>query len=97
MKKLIIVLLSIVFIPLASADELKIKGYIKSDPIRGANHYLISNDCGNVKARIKPNPIWPRDSGHYLIIDKEGNESGRIRPNYLNKDSYIIETNMEDY
>ena len=27
-------------VPLASADELKIKGYIKSDPIRGGNNYL---------------------------------------------------------
>ena len=96
MKKLIIVLLSVVFIPLAWADELKIKGYIKSDPIRGANHYLISNDGGNVKARIKPDPLLPGDSGHYLIIDKEGNESGRIRPNYLNKDSYIIEIIKDD-
>ena len=92
MKKIIIVLLSIVFIPLASADELKIKGYIKSDPIRGANHYLISNDGGNVKARIKPDPVWPGDSGHYLIIDKDGNESGRITPDYLNKNRHIIKT-----
>ena len=90
-------MLSIVFIPLAWADELKIKGYIKPDPIRGANHYRISNDGGNVKARIKPDPLWSGDSSHYLIMDKEGNESGRIRPDYLNKDSYIIETNMEDY
>ena len=96
MKKLIIVLLSIVFIPLAWADELKIKGYIKSDPIRGANHYLISKNVGNVKDRIKPDPLWPGDSGHYLIIDKDGNKSGRIRPDFLNKDSYIIETDTED-
>jgi hypothetical protein len=96
MKKLIIVLLSVVFIPLAWADELKIKGYIKPDPISGANNYLISNDDGNVKARIKPDPLWSGDSGHYLIIDKDGNESGRIRPDYLNKDQYIIETVNDD-
>ena len=92
MKKLIIVLLFIAVMPLAYADELKIKGHIKPDPIRGANHYLISNDGGNVKDRIKPDPLWTGDSGHYLIIDKDGNESGRIRPDYFNKDSYIVET-----
>jgi hypothetical protein len=80
MKKLIILLLTISVIPLVWADEFKIKGYIKSDPIRGADHYLISNDDGNVKARIKPDPLWHGDSGRYLIIDKDGNESGRIRP-----------------
>jgi hypothetical protein len=96
MNKLIIVLLSIVFIPLAGADELKIKGYIKPDPIRGANHYLISNEGGNSKAMIKPNPLWSGDSGRYQIIDKDGNESGRIRPDYLNKDQYIIETVKDD-
>ena len=96
MKKLIIVSLSIVIIPLAWAGDLKIKGHIKPDLIRGENHYLISNDGGNVKARIKPNPILPGDSGHYLIIDKDGNESGRIRPDYQNTDSYIIETVKDD-
>ena len=96
MKKLIIVLLFIAVMPLAWADELKIKGYIKPDPIRGAGHYLISNDDGKTKARIKPDPLWPPDSGRYLIIDKDGNESGRIRPDYLNKDSYILETVKDD-
>ena len=96
MKKLMIVLLSAAVMPLALADELKIKGYIKPDPIRGANHYLILNDDGNAKARLKPDPIRSSDSSHYLIIDKDGNESGRIRPDLLNKDSYIIETNMDD-
>ena len=96
MKKLIIALLFIAVMPLALADELKIKGYITPDPIRGAGHYLISNDDGNVKARIKPDPLWPRDSGRNLIIDNDGNESGRIRPNYLNSDQYIIETVKDD-
>jgi hypothetical protein len=96
MKKLIIVLLSITVLPLAWADELKIKGYIKSDPIRGTDHYVISNDDGNVKARIKPDPIRSPDSGHYLIIDKDGNESGRIKPDYINKDRYIIEAVNDD-
>ena len=92
MKKLIIVLLSFASMPLAWANELKFKDYIKPDPIRGANHYLISNDDGNVRARLKPDPIRSDDSGYYIIIDKDGNESGRIRPNYQNADSYIIET-----
>ena len=92
MKKLIIVLLFIAVMPLAWADELKIKGYIKPDPIRGAGHYLISNDDGTVKARIKPDPLWHGNSNRYLTIDKDGNESGRLGPDYLNKDSYIVET-----
>ena len=96
MKKLIIVLLSIAFMPLAYADELKIKGHIKPDPIRGTDHYLISSDNGNVNARLKPDPIRSSDSGHYIIIDKDGNGSGRIRPNYLNNDQYIIETVKDD-
>jgi hypothetical protein len=96
MRKLFIILLFSVLIPLAYADELKIKGYIRPDPVRGANHYLISNDRGNVKARIKPDPLWSPNSGRYLIIDKKGNESGRIRPDYINKDRYIIETVDDD-
>ena len=96
MKKLIIVLLFIAVMPLAWADELKIKGYIKPDPIRGAGHYLISNDDGTVKARIKPDPLWHGDSDRYLTIDKDGNESGRIRPDHQNTDSYIIETVKDD-
>ena len=96
MQKIIIFLLVISLTPLVWADELKIKGYIKNDPIRGANHYLILNDDGNAKARLKPDPIRSSDSGHYLIIDKDGNESGRIRPDYLNKDQYIIEIDKDD-
>ena len=96
MVKLIIVFLSISLTPLVWADESKITGYIKRDPIRGANHYLISNDGAKVKARIKPDPLWPGDSGRYLIINDDGNESGRIRPGYLNKDQYIIETFKDD-
>jgi hypothetical protein len=92
MKKLIIVLMFTAVMPLAWADEFKIKGYIRPDPIRGANHYLISNDDGKVKARIKPDPLWPGDSGRYLIINNDGNENGRIRPNYQNSNSYIFET-----
>ena len=96
MVKLIIVFLSIALTPLVWADELKMKGYIKQDPIRGANHYLISNDRGKVKARIKPDPLWSGDSGRFLIINNDGNESGRIRPSYLNNDQYIIETFKDD-
>ena len=92
MKKIVLVFLCLAVAPLAFADELEITGFIKPDLIRGANHYLISNDRGNVKARIKPDPLWSTNSGHFLIIDKDGNERGRIRPDYLNKDSYIIET-----
>ena len=92
MKKLIIVLLSTAVMPLASADELKIKGYIKSDPIRGANHYLISNNGGSINARMKPDPLWPSDSDRSIIIDKEGTERGRIKSDYVNKNRYIIET-----
>ena len=96
MKQLIIVLLILLVVPLVRANEFKIKGYIKSDPIRGANHYLILKDDGKTKARLKPDPIRSSDSGHYIIIDKDGNESGRIRPDFLNNDSYIIETDTED-
>jgi hypothetical protein len=96
MKIPIIVLLSIAVMPLAWADELKIKGFIKADPLRSNNHYLISNDNGKSKARIKTNPLWPQDSGRYLIIDKDGNERGRIKPDYINKDRYIIETVDDD-
>jgi hypothetical protein len=96
MKKIVIVFLCFFVTPLVSADDFKFKGYIKPDPLRGANHYLILNDDGHAKARLKPDPIRSSESGYYLIIDKDGNESGRIRPDYLNKDSYIIETDMED-
>ena len=96
MKKIIVSFLCLIVVPIVRADEFKIKGYIKPDPVRGANHYLISNDDGKVKARIKPDPIRPKDSGHYQIIDKDGNDSGRIRPDYLRNGSYIIETLKED-
>jgi len=95
MKKLIIALLCLIIPRLVNAGELKIRGYIKPDPIRGANHYLITNDDGNVKARVKPDLIRPPDSGHYLIIDKDGSNSGRIRPDYINNGSYIFETAPE--
>ena len=96
MKKLTIVLLCLTVVPLVHAGELEIKGYIKPDLIRGNNHYLISNDDGKTKARIKPDPLWPGDSGRYMIIDKDGNESGRIRQDYLNKGRYFIETVKDD-
>jgi hypothetical protein len=96
MKQLIIVLLILLVVPLVRANEFKIKGYIKSDPIRGANHYLILRDDGKTKTRLKPDPIRSYDPGHYLIIDKDGNVSGRIKPDYLNEDSYIIETDKKD-
>ena len=92
MKKLIIILLSIAFMPLARADELKIKGHIKPDPIHGAGHYLITNDSGRVKARVKPDPLTPGDSRRYLIIEKNRNQTGRIRLDYINQDSFVIET-----
>jgi hypothetical protein len=96
MKQLIIVLLILLVVPLVRANELKIKGYIKSDPIRGANHYLILGDDGKTKTRLKPDPIRSYDHSHYLIIDKDGNVGGRIKPDYLNEDSYIIETDKKD-
>ena len=96
MKQLIIVLLILLVMPLVRANELKIKGYIKSDPIRGANHYLILGDDGKTKTRLKPDPIRSYDPSHYLIIDNDGTESGRMRPAYRNEDSYIIETVKDD-
>jgi hypothetical protein len=96
MKKLTIILLCLAVVPFVHAGELKFKGYIKPDPLRGDNHYLILNDSGKAKARIKPNPLWPSDSGHYLIIDKNGNQTGRIRPDYIDNRRYIIETYKED-
>jgi hypothetical protein len=73
------------------ANELKIKGYIKPDPLRGDGHYLIYNKNGNAKERIRPNPLWPSNSGNYLILDKKGNSVGRIRPDPLRKGQFIIE------
>lgn len=79
------------------AGELEITGYIKPDQIRGNNYYLILNDDGNAKGRIKVDSIWPLGSDRYLIIDKDGNESGRIKPDYLNKGRYNnIETIKDD-
>jgi len=96
MKKVIMVLLCLCVTSFVHAGGSIFKGYIKPDPIRGANHYLISNDSGKAEARIKPNPLWPSDSGRYIIIDKNGNETGRIRPDYINKDRYIFETVKDD-
>lgn len=96
MKKIITILLCLYVASFAHAGELKLKGYIKPDPIRGHNHFVLFDDAGNAKARIKPDPIWSNDSGRYIIIDKDGNESGRIRPDYLNKDQYNFETVRDD-
>ena len=90
------ILLCLCVTSFAHAGESNFKSYIKPDLIRGNNHYIIMNEAGNAKARIKPNPIWPSDSGRYIIIDKNGNESGRIRPDYINKDRYIFETVKDD-
>lgn len=79
-------------VPLASADELKIKGYIKPDPIRGGTNYLIYNKDGNATGRISPDPLRPSSSSHYLIYDKKGNQTGRIRPDCLDSRRSIIET-----
>jgi hypothetical protein len=91
-KKLIIVLLFWALVSLADAGELKIKGYIKSDPLRGDNHYLIYNKNGKATGRVAPDPLWPSNSNRYIIYDKKGNQTGRIRPDYLDKRRSIIET-----
>ena len=96
MKKLIIALIFLAFVPLAYAGDLETKYIIKQDPLRGGDNYLIINDDGKATGRIKPNPMYPSDSGRYLILDKKGNETGIIRPDYLNKDRYIIETVKDD-
>jgi hypothetical protein len=96
MKKPILTLLCLPFAPLASADELKIKGYIKSDPLRGGNNYLIHNKDGKATGRISPDPLWPSSSSHYLIYDKKGIQTGRIRPDYIDNRRYIIETIKDD-
>ena len=96
MKKLILILLCLAFVPLTSADELKIKGYIKSDPLRGGNNYLIYNKDGKATGRISPDPLRPSSSSHYLIYDKKGNQTGRIRPDYIDNRRYIIETVKDD-
>jgi len=92
MKKPILFLLCLTIVPLASADELKIKGYIKSDPLRGGNNYLIYNKDGKATGRISPDPLRPSSSSHYLIYDKSGNQTGQIRPDYIDNRRYIIET-----
>ena len=79
-------------VPLVSAEELKIKGYIKSDPLRGGNNYLIYNKNGKATGRISPDPLRPSSSSHYRIYDKKGNQTGRIRPDYIDNRRYIIET-----
>jgi hypothetical protein len=52
MKKLIWVLLCLAVVPFAWADELKIKKYIKLDPLREDNNYLIYNKHGKATGRI---------------------------------------------
>jgi hypothetical protein len=64
MKKLIFVLLCLLAVPFVSADDLKIKGYIKPDPIRGGNNYLIFNKDGKATGRISPDYIENR---RYII------------------------------
>jgi len=49
MKKTILALLFLTAVSFVHACELEITGYIKPDPIRGNNHYFISNDDGNAK------------------------------------------------
>jgi hypothetical protein len=80
MKKLICVLLFLAVVLFARADELQIKGYIKPDPLRGSNNYLIYNKDGKATGRISPDPLRPSNSNHYLIYDKKSNQTGRIRP-----------------
>jgi uncharacterized protein YxjI len=92
MIKLILILVCLAFAPLASADELKIKGYIKPDPLRGGNNYLIYNKDGKATGRISPDPLRPSSSSHFLIYDKKGNQTGRIRPDYIDSRRSIFET-----
>jgi len=92
MKKLILILLLLAIIPLASADELKIKGYIKPDPLRGGNNYLIYNKDGKATGRIASDPLRPSSSSYYRIYNKKGNQTGQIRPDYIDNRRYIIET-----
>ena len=92
MKKLLLIFLFFALLPLASADELKIKGYIKPDPLRGGNNYLIYNEDGKATGRIVPDPLRPSSSDHYRIYDKKNNQTGRIRPDYIDNRRYIIET-----
>ena len=89
MKKIVVILLCLAVAPLAVADQFKIKGSIRPDPLRGENHYLIYNKHGKAKARIAPDPIR---SNQYQIIDKNGNQTGRIKPDAIRTDRWIIET-----
>jgi hypothetical protein len=95
MKKLSLTLLCFALAPLASADELKTKGYIKFDPIRGGNNFLIYED-GKATGRITPDPIRPSSSSYYRIYNKKGNQTGQIRPDHIDNRRYIIETFKED-
>ena len=92
MKKLILIIICLAFTPLASADEFKVEGYIKSDPLRGGNNFLIYNKDGKATGRIVPDPLRPSSSSHYRIYDKQGNQTGQIRPDYIDNRRYIIET-----
>ena len=96
MKKLILILLCLTFAPLAGADELKIEGYIKPDPLRGGNNHLIYNKDGKATGKISPDPLRPSSSNHYCIYDKNGNQTGQIRPDYIDNRRYIIETVKDD-
>jgi uncharacterized protein YxjI len=88
-KYLILILLAIA--PLASAGELKVKGYIKPDPVRGANNYLIYNKQGKAIGRIAPDLLRPSESNYYRIYDKKGKQTGQIRPDYIDNRRYIFE------
>ncbi len=89
MEKLIVILLILSVAPFAVADQFKIKGSIRPDPLRGENHYLIYNKHGKAEARIAPDPIR---SNQYQIIDKNGKQTGRIKPDAIRTDRWIIET-----
>ena len=92
MKKLLLIFLFFALLPLASADELKIKGYIKPDPLRGGNNYLIYNKDGKATGRIAPDPLRSSSSSHYRIYGKKGNHTGQIRPDYIDNRRCIFET-----
>lgn len=96
MKKLILILLCFAFVSLANAGELKIKGYIKPDPLRGDNNYLIYNKQGKATGRIAPDPLRPLNSDYYRIYDKNGKQTGQIRPDYIDSRRSIIEKVKED-
>ena len=92
MKKLILTLSCLAVVSLAFADDLKVKGLIRPDPLRGQGNYLIINKSGNERGMIRPDPIRS-GSNRYLILDKKGNESGIIKPDPLRgQGHWIIET-----